>query len=46
MAAIARTPVLPEATPVGTLSAQLRRPRPAIRNGCFTSTPAVCSAAN
>jgi hypothetical protein len=28
MTAMARTPVLPEATPVGALSAQLRRPSP------------------
>src|ERR1700722_4804940 len=28
MAALARTPVLPEAAPVRALSAQLRRPRP------------------
>jgi hypothetical protein len=28
MTAMARTPVLPEATPVGALSAQMRRPPP------------------
>jgi hypothetical protein len=39
MTAMARTPVLPEATPEGALSAQLRR-RTAIRYVRCTSTPA------
>ncbi len=45
MPAFPRTPVLPDATPVGALSAQLRRPRAAIRNVRSTSTPAIRSRA-
>jgi hypothetical protein len=35
MTAMARTPVLPGATPVGSLSAQLRRPRPRSATGAL-----------
>ena len=41
MAAVARTSVLPKATLVGALSAQLRRPRQRSARSANTSTPAV-----
>ena len=41
MTAMARTPVLPEATPVGALSAQCERPRSRSAMSAYTSIPAV-----
>jgi hypothetical protein len=38
---MARTPVVPEATLVGAVSAQFEASKAAIRKGCFTSTPTV-----
>jgi hypothetical protein len=41
MAALARTPVLPRATPVCAVSAPIEASQAAISNGCFTSTPVI-----
>ena len=44
MTAMARTPVLPEATPEGALSAQLRRPRPRSATAALRQLPSFdCS---